>query len=96
MQIKWLEKALTSLDKEADYIAKDNPQAARLIVQRIITAVNSLADSPAQGRPGRLPDTRELIIPGTHYIVPYRVRPRLQRIEVLQVFHTARKLPQHW
>lgn len=28
MRVKWLRKALTSLDEAADYIAKDNPNAA--------------------------------------------------------------------
>lgn len=96
MEIKWLNKALRNLDKEAEYIAKDNPQTAQLVVQRIVNAVNTLADSPALGHTGRLPDTRELVVPDTRYIVPYRVRPRLQRIEILRVFHTSRRLPQRW
>jgi len=32
MQIKWLRKALKNLDDEAEYIAKDDPQAAQLVV----------------------------------------------------------------
>ena len=96
MEIKWLNKALINLDKEAEYIAKENPQAARLMVERIVRAVNSLADDPARGRTGRLPDTRELVITNSSYIVPYRVRPRLQRIEILRIFHTSRQLPKGW
>ncbi len=96
MQIKWLRKALQNLDKEAEYIAKDDPQAARLVVQRIQQTVSLLADNPALGHPGRLPGTHELVIPKTRYIVPYRVRPRLQRVEILRVFHTSRKQPERW
>jgi toxin ParE1/3/4 len=96
MQIKWLRKALNNLDKEADYIAQDDPQAARVVVQRIQQTVLLLKDNPALGHPGRLPGTCELIIPKTRYIIPYRVRPRLQRIEILRVFHASRKPPKRW
>ncbi len=96
MEIKWLRKALKNLDQEAEYIAKDDPAAARLVVQRIIHTIYLLKDNPSLGHPGRLPGTNELIIPKTRYIVPYRVRPRLQRIEILRVFHASRKLPERW
>ncbi len=96
MEIKWLRTALRNLDQEAKYISKDNPQAARLVVQRIQHTVLFLRDNPSLGPPGRLPGTRELVIPKTRYIVPYRVRPRLQRIEILRVFHASRKLPERW
>ena len=94
MEIKWLRKALHNLDHEAEYIAKENPQAAQLTVQRIYHTVYLLRDNPSLGHPGRLPGTQELVIPKTRYIVPYRVRPRLRRIEILRVFHASRKLPE--
>lgn len=96
MGIKWLRSALKNLDQEAEYIAKDDPQAARFVVQRIQHTVSLLSNNPSLGHPGRLPGTHELVIPKTRYIVPYRVRPRLHRIEILRVFHTSRKLPKHW
>ena len=96
MEIKWLRKALKNLEQETEYIAKDDPQAARLVVQRIHYTVYLLKDDPSLGYPGRLLGTRELVIPKTRYIVPYRVRPRLQRIEILRVFHASRKLPERW
>jgi len=96
MQVKWLRKALQNLDDEAAYIAKDDPQAAQLVAQRIIQTVSLLSENPSLGHPGRLPGTHELVIPKTRYIVPYRVRPRLQRIEILRIFHTSRKQPERW
>ncbi|VAW59635.1 Death on curing protein, Doc toxin [hydrothermal vent metagenome] len=96
MQVKWLRKALQNLDDEAEYIAKDDPQAAQLVVQRIVQTVSLLLKNPSLGHPGRLPGTHELVIPKIRYIVPYRVRPRLQRIEILRVFHTSRKQPERW
>ena len=96
MEIKWLRKAILNLDQEAEYIAKDDPRAARLVVDRIYHTVSLLQGNPSLGHPGRLPDTRELIIPKTRYIVPYRVVLRLQRIEILRVFHASGKLPERW
>ena len=96
MQIKWLRKALKNLDDEAEYIAQEDPQAARLVVRRVVQTVSLLSDNPALGHPGRVPGTHELVIPNTRYIVPYRVRPRLQRIEILRVFHTSTKPPERW
>lgn len=96
MQVKWLKKALQNLDDEAKYIAADDPAAARLVVQRIVDAVNLLQDNPALGHPGRIHGTRELVVSDTRYIIPYRARPRLNCIEILRVFHTSRRLPQRW
>jgi len=96
MQVKWLNKALQNLDDEAEYIAKDDPAAAQLVVQRIIDAINLLPENPALGHVGRVHGTRELVVTDTRYIVPYRVKPRLQQIEILRVFHTSRRLPKNW
>lgn len=92
MQVKWLRTALRNLDAEANFIANDDPAAARLVVQRVLKAVAMLAAQPELGRPGRVPHTRELVVLKTRYIVPYRVRG--ETVEVLRVFHTSRRLPQ--
>ena len=96
MEIRWLRKALQNLDSEATYIAKDDPAAAQMVVQRIHDAVGLLSENLALGHPGRIDGTRELVVPDTRYIVPYRVTPRLSRVEILRVFHTSRKLPEGW
>jgi len=92
MRVRWLRKVLGDLDDEAGFIAADSPQAAQLVVQRVLDAVATLPEQPGMGRPGRVPGTRELVVLKTRYIVPYRVRG--QTIEVLRVFHTSRRLPE--
>jgi len=94
VQVKWLRTALQNLDDEATYIAQDDASAARVVVERVLAAVAMLADQPALGRPGRVPETRELIVAKTRYLVPYRVRGGT--VEVLRVFHTSRRLPNKW
>ena len=94
MRVRWLRNALRNLDDEATYIATDDAAAARLVVQRVLNAVAQLAEQPALGRPGRVPGTRELIVTGTRYIVPYRAQGGW--VEILRVFHTSRRLPDRW
>lgn len=94
MRVRWLRTALRNLDEEVTYIAADDPTAARLVVERVLNAVEDLATHPEIGRPGRVPGTRELVVPKTRYIVPYRVRG--DSVEVLRVFHTSRRLPTKW
>ena len=91
LEIRWLKLALASLDAEAAFIALDNPAAAARMVDTIARTVNLLAQHPGLGRPGRVEGTRELVVANTPYLVPYRVRNNV--VEILRVFHGARKWP---
>ena len=90
-RICWLRTALKNLDEEAEYIARDNPQAAESLVKRVLDAVDMLGEHPAIGRPGRVSGIRELIIADTPYTVPYRVKGKT--VEILRVFHGSRRWP---
>jgi plasmid stabilization system protein ParE len=94
VRVRWLSRALHNLADEADFIAIDDPKAAGLVVSPVLNAVQSLAQQPGIGRPGRVPGTRELVVPRTRYIAPYRVRG--DTVEILRLFHTARRLPERW
>lgn len=72
-------------------IAADNPAAAPRVIEQIRIAVERLREFPAIGRPGRVADTRELIISGTPYIVPYRVKGEV--IQIITVLHGAQRWP---
>lgn len=90
MRVEWLRTALKNIDDEAAHIALENPQAAADFVTTILSSVEQLSRFPAMGREGRLPGTREWVVPGHPYLIPYRVRQ--SRLQVLRVFHT-RRLP---
>jgi len=94
VRVKWLKMALANLEAAAAYIAEDNPAATGRFVQEIFRATGLLARNPAMGRPGRVPGTRELVIPNTPYILPYRVRANA--VEILRVFPATRKWPTHF
>ena len=71
-----------------------NKSRARLHAVRnaMLCCTECLATHPALGRPGRVPGTRELVVSGTPYLIPYRVHGKT--VEILRVFHGARKSPE--
>jgi len=92
MQITWHRRARQDLQAVREYIAAVNPGAARQVAQRILQAVGLLVEQPSLGRPGRVPETRELVITGTPYIAAYRVVDDM--IVILRVLHGARQWPE--
>lgn len=93
MLVRWLRTALRDLDEEAAYVAREDANAARLVVARVLEAVAMLAERLGPGGPGRVPGMRELRVAKTRYIVPYRVRD--ETVEILRAFHTSRRLPKN-
>lgn len=57
----------------------------------ILDQAGMLTSHPHIGRPGRAPETRELVVTNTPCIVPYRVRGHVAQI--LAVLHGARRWP---
>ena len=74
-----------------EYIARDNPNAGNRIASALLEAVERLAKLPNLGRPGRVAGTRELVVSGTPFIIPYRLRG--DRLEIVAVFHARQKWP---
>jgi toxin ParE1/3/4 len=89
--VRWLKIALRNLDEELTHIASDDPKSARAVLHRIADAISLLSTQPSLGRPGRVPGTRELIVPKTRYLIPYRLRRGT--IEILRIFHASRRPP---
>ena len=82
---------LRRLDDIRERIAMDNPAAATRVIDRIQAATRRLGGSSALGRPGRVVGTRDLVISGTPYIVPYRVRA--DEVQIITVLHSAQRWP---
>ena len=90
-RIDYAARYFRRLEDARERIAEDNPAAATRTVEQIRTAVERLREFPALGRLGRVVGTRELVISGTPYIVPYRVAN--QTIQVLALMHSAQRWP---
>jgi toxin ParE1/3/4 len=92
MNILWSPEAVNDLMSLRAYIAADNPAAARKVALHIMHNIEQLLpDNPQLGRPGRVPGTRELVIPNTPIIVPYRLQRNT--IQILRIFHGTRRWP---
>jgi toxin ParE1/3/4 len=87
----WSPRAIRHLIAIREYIERDSDGNAAGVARRILEAIELLRTQPQMGRPGRLAGTRELVISGTPYIVPYRVRH--ERLELLAVFDGRRRWP---
>ena len=91
MRVRWREEAANDLEVAAEYIAADNPAAAARIALAVLRRTRELGETPWIGRPGRVRDTRELVIPDTPLVVAYTVVGAT--VWVLRVLHSARKWP---
>lgn len=90
-EIIWTEPALNELDEIADYIALENPQAARKLVQRVFEHIQQLADHPESGsKPPELKGWRyrQIVEP------PCRIFYRIDggRVVILYVMRSERLL----
>jgi plasmid stabilization system protein ParE len=87
------------LERLVDYIAKQNPSAARRVAERI-DRTGRLLGEMATGRPGRVTGTYEKVVPGLPYILAYRLVERSdgsEAVVIARVIHGARKwLPEKW
>ena len=91
MTVVWSPRAISHLADLRDHIARDNPDAAGRVAMALLAAVERLAEFPNLGRPGRVSGTRELVVPGTPYVIPYRLRG--DRLEVIAVFRERQRWP---
>jgi len=91
MILRYTRLALADLDEACSFISLDRPDAARAMALRIKHLVEELQQFPDRGRDGRVAGTRELVVPGTPFIVAYRVTR--QEIWILAIIHGARRWP---
>ena len=95
MILKWMPEAIDDLASLRAWIARDSPAAAQRMALPIIEAVETeLSEYPEIGRIGRVAGTREFVVPRTPDIVSYRLRHGL--VEVLRVYHGARRWPERF
>ena len=91
MRIRWTKRAIRSLASIHAYISRDSPDAAARVAAGILDATVRLERFAQSGRSGRTKGTRELVVPGLPYIIPYRIVDDV--ILILSVVHTSRKWP---
>jgi toxin ParE1/3/4 len=93
MTLVWSPESIRDLIALRAYIAEPDPASAKRVALHILYCVEHLlSENPKLGHAGRVPGTRELVIPKTPYLVPYRVRGLT--IEVVRVYHSSRRWPE--
>lgn len=89
--VRWTPQAEDDLQAIYDFIARDSEHYAKLVVEQILAAVDSIEQFPLIGRhiPERpREDLRELIKP------PYRIVYRVgEEAHILTVFRASRLFP---
>ena len=90
MRIRWTPAAASDLEQISNFLKDRHPNYWRPTITKLCEGIRALKDWPNRGRPGREAGTRELLFPPMPYIAVYRIRE--QTLEVLRVYHTARKL----
>jgi addiction module RelE/StbE family toxin len=73
------------------YIHQQNPSAAERVARAIFESVTSLESFPDRGRPGRIKETRELILTPLPFILVYRVKHLV--VEIVRVLHGSQRWP---
>ena len=88
----WSPEAINDLVALRADIEQDDPAAAQRVALHIVQNIETLLPStPEMGRPGRVPGTRELVMPKTPFIVPHRLVGNT--VQILRIFHSARRWP---
>jgi toxin ParE1/3/4 len=95
MTLAWSPEAIDDLASLRANISVDDPAAGKRIALHIIHSVEELlSQNPHLGHPGRVPNTRELVIPKTPVVIPYCVHHEV--LQILRVYHHARRWPDHF
>jgi toxin ParE1/3/4 len=97
MRVRWTHKSLADLDSIFEAIALDRPRVAEEVIRTLLAHSERLLAHPRRGRHGRVPQTREMVVPRLPYIVVYELTPSLVGIKpevtVLRVIHGAMQWP---
>lgn len=98
-RLRWTTPANDDFLGIVEWIKTHNPEAAARVGRRILDAVEDLATHPYLGKPGRVPDTRELVVTRFPYLIVYAVEPsdgtptQPQTVVILRVLHGAMLWP---
>lgn len=91
MELRWSPQAAEDLERIANYIRQDSPEAAQRVALALYEGVGRLREHPYSGRPGREEGTRELVYPGLPYLAVYEVHG--EAVEILTILHSRQRRP---
>ena len=89
MRVRFTTRARAHLDAIFEYVARQNPVAAREMVAIIESLASALEERPELGHPTRIQWVRILAVPRLPYRVSYELGPK--EIRILTIRHTSRR-----
>lgn len=90
MKLTFDERALVDLENIYNWIAQDNPVAAKAVVERLFASAEHLKTFPQMGHAGRDVRTFEWVVPRLPYILVYEFSAEREAVVVVAVVHGAR------
>lgn len=87
-QLEFTRRAIRKIAEAEEYIAQDNPHAAKKVAQYIYDVAESLESFPMLGRMGESAGIRELVLEKYPYSILYRLTAA--KIIILSVVHQSR------
>ncbi|GFO72673.1 toxin ParE1/3/4 [Bathymodiolus japonicus methanotrophic gill symbiont] len=94
MKVILLPYAIADLNEIKDYIARENPAAAKKVAQRIKKSLQLLSKNPYLSTVKVEQDILEWHIPSLPYTLPYQIVNN--EIQILRVFHESQNKPAKW
>jgi len=88
MTVIWTEGAAQDLTAIVDYIAGDDPQAARRVAKAVFDGVMSLSSMPHRGRGRPTDSSREMVFAPWPYLAVYEVVD--SKVYIKGIRHTSR------
>jgi plasmid stabilization system protein ParE len=82
--------AWDDLNQIGSWIGKDNPRAARAVLENILRTIEQLQRFPRLARAGRARGTFERVVAGTPYIIVFELWQNPSALVVTAVAHGAR------
>jgi toxin ParE1/3/4 len=92
--LRYAPRARRHLDAISEHLNERNPQAAQNVGRRIQETIELLTAFPRMGHQGSLIGTREIVVPGSPYIIVYSIEPDDEEtLTILGVYHGAQRRP---
>lgn len=91
MKVAFDDRAIADLNNIYRFIAENSSVSAKMIVERLVSDIDRLAEFPRMGRTARVPGVREWGVPRLPYVIVYEIDELISVLTVTAVFHTARR-----
>jgi|ERR1044072_2595563 toxin ParE1/3/4 len=91
MKVAYSPRAVAQINQAFNYIARDNPTAAKAFLARVRTIASLLPERSGIGRRTSKPDVQVIGLLPYRYLMFYKVLPRRDEIRVIRVRHMSRR-----